>query len=404
MKRYFSIALGIVTSFGGFLDMGSLATSALAGAVFGFQLNWTILLGAVCLAFLVEMSGRIAIVGRETIAGAIRATFGWRFFVLVLAATAVVSELLLAAEIAGISVALHFATGISYQWFALPVAFGLWLLLWKGTFNVIEQAPALLGLLTLCFVVAAFKLHFDPGTFGRSLLPSLPRHDKVHYWFSAVSILGASISPYLFFFYSSGAVEDNWDRGHLLPNKLTAAIGMGFGSIIAMGTLVTTALVFGPRAIRADHFDQLPLILAPLGRTWFWMLVASIFVACAGAALEVVLAIAYTFAQGYGWKWSESLKPKEDARFALVYTVALFAAALPIALGADPMGLTAFSMALTAVALPIVIVPFLLIMNDKRYLGEQTNGWAGNTVVAVSVILAAVIAIVAIPLEIAGGG
>src|ERR1043166_5857133 len=31
------------------------------------------------------------------------------------------------------------------------------------------------------------------------------------YWFLAVSILGATITPYLFYFYSSGAIEDGWD-------------------------------------------------------------------------------------------------------------------------------------------------------------------------------------------------
>ncbi|WP_442940606.1 hypothetical protein [Nostoc sp.] len=32
-----------------------------------------------------------------------------------------------------------------------------------------------------------------------------------HYLYLAVGILGAVISPYLFYFYSSGAVEDKWD-------------------------------------------------------------------------------------------------------------------------------------------------------------------------------------------------
>ena len=46
-------------------------------------------------------------------------------------------------------------------------------------------------------------------------MPSLPQHDSARYWFIAVSILGATISPYLFLFYSSGAVEDKWDESYL---------------------------------------------------------------------------------------------------------------------------------------------------------------------------------------------
>ena len=57
MKKILQIALGIVTSVGGFLEIGSITTAAQAGASFGFQLGWTILLGTLCIGFLVEMSG-----------------------------------------------------------------------------------------------------------------------------------------------------------------------------------------------------------------------------------------------------------------------------------------------------------------------------------------------------------
>ena len=48
MKKILEIALGIVTSVGGFLEIGSIATAAQAGADFSFQLIWAILVGGVC--------------------------------------------------------------------------------------------------------------------------------------------------------------------------------------------------------------------------------------------------------------------------------------------------------------------------------------------------------------------
>jgi Mn2+/Fe2+ NRAMP family transporter len=60
MSKLLEIALGIVTGIGGFLEAGSLATAAQAGAAFGFQLGWAIVLGTICIAFLVEMGGRLA--------------------------------------------------------------------------------------------------------------------------------------------------------------------------------------------------------------------------------------------------------------------------------------------------------------------------------------------------------
>ena len=56
-KKVFEVALGVVTSFAGFLEAGSIATSAQAGAEFGYQLVWPIALGTLCVIFLIEMSG-----------------------------------------------------------------------------------------------------------------------------------------------------------------------------------------------------------------------------------------------------------------------------------------------------------------------------------------------------------
>jgi Mn2+/Fe2+ NRAMP family transporter len=75
---------------------------------------------------------------------------------------------------------------------------------------------------------------------------------------------------------------------------------------------------------------------------------------------------------------------------------------LLVAVHIDPLKLTIFSMAATAVSLPFAVVPFLLLMNDERYVGEHRNGRFSNAVVLFVIGLAFVLALVSIPLEIAG--
>src|SRR5215217_769574 len=159
MKKLLEISLGIVTSIGGFLEAGSIATAALAGAPFGFQLAWANALWTLCLLVLVEMAGRMAAVSHHTIVDAVRERFGFGYFVLPLVVTFLVSYLVLASEIGGVSMALQLATGIEFQWWAMPVAFVTWLILWKGTFGVIEKSTAIFGLVTVAFIVGAVKLH-----------------------------------------------------------------------------------------------------------------------------------------------------------------------------------------------------------------------------------------------------
>jgi Mn2+/Fe2+ NRAMP family transporter len=403
VSKLLEIALGLVTGIGGFLEAGSLATSAQAGAAFGFQLIWAIALGTVCIAFLVEMAGRLAAVSHHTLPDAMRERFGIRFFLLPLVTVTLVSFLVLASEIGGVCLALQFATGVPLRWWALPVAVAVWLFLWKGTFGMVEKGASMLGLVTLAFVVGAVKLHAPVSEVAANLLPSLPQHDSAKYWFIAVSIIGASVSPYLFYFYSAGAVEDGWDEGYLGINRIIAGLGMAFGGVVAVAVLMCAALVLHTRGIQVDRYEQIPLLLAsPLGRWGFRLFAASLAVACFGAALEIALQLAYLVSQGFGWRWGEDLRPRDAARFALVYTVALPLAGLVIVTGIDPLALTVFSMAVTALSLPITVVPLLVLMNDPEYVGEHGNGWIGNAAVLAISVLACIVALVSIPLQILG--
>ena len=401
MKKLLGIALGIVTSIGGFLDVGSIATSAQAGAAFGYALLWAVFLGTLCVIFLVEMSGRFSIVSGHTITDAIRKRFGFAAFIVPFAATQLVNLLVLASEIGGVCVALQLLTGIGFQFWAIPVAGALWLLLWVATFDVVEDGTALLGLVTLSFLVAVFVLGAAPGELAAGLVPTLPSDERAHYLFLAVSIIGATIAPYLFLFYSSGAIEDKWDMSFITANRWIATIGMSFGGLISMAVIVVAALALQPAGIRVEEYEQAALMLVPAFGGWgFYLFVASLAVACFGAALELSLASAYSVAQAFGWNWGENLKPRQAARFASAYTVFIAAAALIVLTGLNPMKLTLFSMAITAVILPLTAMPFLVLMNDPKYMREHVNSRFSNYVVIFIVVLSAVMALVAIPLEI----
>jgi Mn2+/Fe2+ NRAMP family transporter len=404
MKKFLQIALGIVTSVGGFLEIGSVTTAAQAGASFGYKLLWAILLGTICLIFLVEMSGRFSAVSKHTIVDATRERFGFPFFSIVLMGMVLVAFLVLVAELGGIGLSLQILTGIGFQWWAIPISFAVWLVMWKGTFGLIENGVSLLGLVTISFVVAALKLHPDWLGVARGLLPGLEGDQKAKYGFIAVSILGASISPYLMYFYSSGAIEDKWDVTYIPINRVIAILGMSFGGLLSMAVLVAAALAIGPNGVDITRFEQAAQIMTSALPKWgFFLFAVSMLVACLGAALEISLAISYFFAQGFGWNWSESLTPSKDARFCFTYTIIILLAAIPLVLRVDPIKVTMISMALTAATLPLAIVPFLFLMNDPIYLGEHRNGWISNSVVGIVILISFVLAVISIPLQIIGG-
>lgn len=404
MKKWLQLALGILTAVGGFFDIGALATGAQAGASFRFQHLWAVLFSTVLVIVLVEMSGRFAAVTRMTFVDAIRDHFGFTFWLGPFVILTLIHFLTLSAEIGGVCFALHLVSGLPTAAWALPVAIVTWLFLWRATFSSIENATSVLGLLTLAFVVAAVRHHPPTGELLAGLLPSFPKHDGANYWYIAVGIIGAVLSPYLFYFYSSGAVEDEWDASYVGVNRGISAIGMGFGSLIAMGAIVVAAMTIAPRGIEVEDYHQAALMLTDAFPFWgFLLFAAGLGIACFGAALEVGLSIAYTTAQTFGWNWGENIDPREDSRFCLSYTVAILLASLLILFGIDPLKLTLLTMAVNAAILPFVTIPFLLIMNDRKLLGKNANGWFTNTVTLILIAVSFLLAVVSIPLMLIGG-
>ena len=404
MKNLLKITLGILTSIGGFLDVGAIATNAAAGANFGVRLLWVTAFGTLCIIFLTEMTGRLAVVSKHTLADAMRERFGFRFQIFPLTAELLVDFFILASEIGGVCLALQLVTGIAFRWWALPVGAFIWIALWIGSFGRIEKATAYLGLITICFVVAVYKLHPDLHQVARGFIPGKAPHDPAQFWFLAVSIIGGIITPYVMYFYSAGAIEDKWDLDKLGVNRGVAALGMTFGSAIAMCIMVVGALTLQKAGIALDRYEQAPLMLtAVLGRWGLYLFAASLGICCFGAAVEAALAVSYVGAQSFGWEWGEDLSPRDDARFSLTYTAMILVTSLVTFAGIDPLKLTMFSMALAVVVLPLIVGPLLVIMNDEKFLKEHRNGWISNTVGVITLIAAVVLCVVAIPLEIAGG-
>ena len=399
MKKALQLALGILTAIGGFFDIGNLATASQAGAQFRFQLLWALLVGTLIVILLVEMAGRYAAVTHKALPEAIREHVGARVWVVPMVVLVLLHLLTLAAEIGGVAFAMQLLTGLSFQIWAIPVGILIWLFLWRATFDAVEYSTATLGLITLCFVVAMVKYHPSVPDVLKGVLPSLPAENAATYWLFAVSIVGALIAPYLFYFYSSGAIEDKWDRTYIGVNRLISVSGMTFGAAISAGVMIVAAMMLHPRHIQVSGIDDMAFMLTETFPFWGFALFAiSMGVACVGAASEVGLSTSYTVAQTLGWRWGQSLEPAKDARFATVYTGALLLGSVVIALGLDPFKLTIVTMALNATVLPVVTIPFLLLMNDGRRLRQFRNGPLMNIAAALIVVVSLVLFLVSVPL------
>ena len=126
----------------------------------------------------------------------------------------------------------------------------------------------------------------------------------------------------------------------LLLNRVTAITGMGFGSLGSLALTLLAAIVLQPLNMTSGTMGELGLAMAkPFGTIGAWLFAAALFATCLGAALEVVLALSYMIAQGFGRAWGEDKKPVEAARFNLTLTILLLVSAIIGFFGIDPCGL-----------------------------------------------------------------
>src|SRR4051794_24973068 len=159
-----AITLGILTAIGGFVDIGDLVANALVGARFGMSLAWVVVLGIVGIVLYANMAGRIAAVSGRAGFDLVRERPRPPGWLLNLGASYLVNLLTLAAEVAGVALALELATSVSYLLWVPMVAFLVWLVIWRMPFERMEQLFGLAGLALLVFLVGLWQLGPDWGS------------------------------------------------------------------------------------------------------------------------------------------------------------------------------------------------------------------------------------------------
>jgi manganese transport protein len=403
MKKWLAITLGILTAIGGFVDIGDLVTNALVGARFGMHLAWVVVVGIVGICLYAEMSGRIAAVSGRATFDLIRERLGPTTALLALTGSFAVTALTLTAELGGVALAIQLASDTAYLLWVPVVMFVVWLAIWLVKFERLEQTFGLLGLALVVFAVALWKMDPSWGALwhqSTSFGPP-PLESWANYWYYAIALFGAAMTPYEVFFFSSGGVEEHWSRSDLMVARANVVVGFPLGGLLSLAIAGTATVLYLPLGVQVDTIGQtaLPVAVA-LGQVGLAVVILGIFAATFGAALETGLSCGYTIAQFFGWQWGKFVRPKEAPRFHLVIIVALVAGAMLLLTTADPVKVTEYSVVFSAVALPLTYLPILVIANDPDYMGDKTNGRVVNGLAGIYLFLIVVASVSAIPLMI----
>lgn len=405
MKRLFAVALGVLTAIGGFLDIGDIVTNAVVGSRFGWSLAWVVVVGVVGICVFAHMAGKVAAVSGRATFELIRERMGPRLGLANLGASFLINLLTLTAEIGGIALALQLASSVHYLLWVPVAAFAVWLVIWRVGFQVMENVTGLVGLLLIGFAVAFFLLGPDWSQLGAQVLQSAPSEESAAtYWFYAVALFGAALTPYEVFFFSSGAVEEGWSTSDLAQSRLNVLVGFPLGGLLSLAIAGCAAITLLPLGVEVTTLSQVVLPVAEAGgRLLLVAVILGIVAATFGAALETTLSAGYTLAQFFGWTWGKFRAPAQAARFHVTMIVCLLVGLAVLATGVDPVMVTEVSVVFSAVALPLTYLPILIVANDPDYMGAHVNGRLLNLAGQGYFVLILVASVAAIPLMIVTG-
>ena len=389
-------------------DPSGIATYSQAGAQFGYQLGWTVVLTYPLMVGIQMVSARMGRVTGHGLASNIRRQFPRPVLYGIVTMLVVANTINVAADIAAMGEALQLLIGGRQHGYA--VIFGVASLLLQ-VFLPYQRYVRVLKWLTLAllaYVAVVFTVHVPWGeALGGIVWPRLTLDGQA--LTVIVAVFGTTISPYLFFWQAAQEVEEvNADpqayplkdapqtaRRHLRRIKIDTYIGMGFSNVIALCIIVSAAATLhaaGVHEVRTAA--QAAEALRPLaGEATF--LLFSLGIIGTGMLAVPVLAgsAAYAVAETFEWKTGLDLELLEAREFYAIVALATLGGVALDFTPIDPFKALFWTAVLNGViAVPIMVV-MMLLADDPRVMGPFTVtrrlkalGWLATWTMAAAVI------------------
>ena len=354
-------------------DAGGIATYSMAGSHFGYNLLWSLIPIMVALVIIQEMSARMGVVTGKGLSDLIRERFGVKVTVYVLMGVVLTNFGNVIAEFAGIASSLEIFHVSKYV--SVPAgAILVWLLVVKGTYRSVEKIFLYACLFYITYIISGFLSRPDWGEIGKSLVR--PEFD-----FSSgrlgmiIGLVGTTIAPWMQFYLQASLVEKNVMTKDYKSSRLDVIFGSIVVTVVAGFIILTCAATLFKAGIRVETAADAALALKPLAGKYcsalfaFGLLNASLF-----AASILPLSTAFLVCEGLGWENGVNKKFSEAPQFYGLYSLLIFLGAGIILLPKIPLfSVMYISQIVNGVVLPAILVFMLLLINNKKLIGEYAN-------------------------------
>lgn len=361
-------------------DPSGVVTYIQVGATTGFGLLWLMLLSTPMLYYLEEMSTRLGIVTKRGIGRILRTRYGPGVAMAVVVPLIVSNVITIGADLAGTGAALQLLTGVSWEWWIVPIAAVLGVMLVYSSYHVISRFLLVLTPLFLLYIVTGFIVHPNWSAVLRAtFLPAIQFTPT--YFAAALGLLGATLTPYMFFWQTNEEVEARRTVPELDEERLDVAAGMIYANLIFYFIILVAGVVLSGRAGGISTVGEAALSLRPVAGPAASMLFALGILVSGILSVPVMAACsAYALAEAFGWVEGLDKKVWQARGFYTLLTGALAVGAAIALLRISPVMLMFWSNVLNGLFLAPLFIVLLLLSSDPRICRRHTNSTASLVV------------------------
>lgn len=383
----------IATSAGN--DAGGIATYSSAGAKFGYDLIWVMVILTVSFAVVQEMSSRLGAATGRGLLDLIRERFGIGWTIFAIAVIVIANGGVTISEFVGIAAASELL-GIS-PYISVPLAAaGLWYLIIFGSYAKVEKIFLVMTLVFFAYPVAAILGNPDWGAVVEgAVVPTIRLESE--YIFVLVGILGTTITPYIQIFQQSSTVERGAARKHYGQERLDAYFGSIFSNLMSISMIVATAAtlyVAGNREIESAA-DAARALEPAAGSSATLLFAVGLLGASLLAGGVLPLATSYALSEAFGVPKGVNLDFRRGRIFFTVFSGFIIIGALVALIPNVPIfPLLVGIQVLNGILLPIILVFMLLLINNEKLTGDLKNsrtanilGWGTFALVTIAVVV-----------------
>lgn len=366
-------------------DAGGVATYSVAGAHFGYQLLWLLLVITFMLYVTQEMGMRLGVVTGKGLADLIRERFGLRFAVILMLLVFVANFSNILADVAGIA-AVADIYSIPRLFFVPFFTILIWFIIVKGSFNLVQNIFLTSCILFFCYILNGFIARPDlPAMVRGSLVPTITLTRD--YIFTATALIGTTLTVWGQFFVQSYFVDKGIEKKHLKSARLDVLFGALWTDFVAYFIIISAAATLYVKGIRIENALDAAMALGPMlgefsKHLFAWgLLNASLLGVCV-----ISMGTAYAITEVLGTERKVDASYNQAPLFYLILGFCIFVCTLLVLIPSLPIiSILTASQALNTMILPLIFYVMLKLINDKKLMGNHVNGPLFNGVAWVTI-------------------